>query len=252
MSDEGFLRAMLADPSDNAARLVYADWLEEHGDSTRAEALRLLAEPTLTAWGKGPHSARRKRRQQNEQSAGRRQRIQQLAAGLDTEWLAAVSGLTVAVVRASFRFAAGSRVSFADSLEVSLDCCVCRRCWRTVVFRPGPDEGTCTPTRHAFPGYWLGKEEAGEGAVASACYRVAYRYAPFVDAKYPQQRRPQGVPTWARVSFTVTCPFCGESGSHSAQNNTVRPWTCRCRCNAVLYHEEDEMPVLFWTQDKVG
>jgi uncharacterized protein (TIGR02996 family) len=40
MSDEVFLRAILAEPEDSASRLVYADWLEERGDP-RAEVLRL-------------------------------------------------------------------------------------------------------------------------------------------------------------------------------------------------------------------
>jgi uncharacterized protein (TIGR02996 family) len=39
MSDAGFLRAIQENPADDAARLVYADWLEERGD-VRAEYLR--------------------------------------------------------------------------------------------------------------------------------------------------------------------------------------------------------------------
>src|SRR5262249_34871164 len=33
---ERFLRAIEAEPADDAVRLVYADWLEEHGDPDRA------------------------------------------------------------------------------------------------------------------------------------------------------------------------------------------------------------------------
>jgi uncharacterized protein (TIGR02996 family) len=40
MSDEGFLRAILDEPDDGAHRLVYADWLEERGESERAELIR--------------------------------------------------------------------------------------------------------------------------------------------------------------------------------------------------------------------
>jgi len=39
-SDEDFLAAIRARPSDDTARLIYADWLEERGDS-RAEYLRI-------------------------------------------------------------------------------------------------------------------------------------------------------------------------------------------------------------------
>jgi len=41
MSDsESLYRAILAAPADDAPRLVYADWLEEHGDMERAELIR--------------------------------------------------------------------------------------------------------------------------------------------------------------------------------------------------------------------
>ena len=42
MNDEAsFLQAMQKNPEDNALRLVFADWLEEQGDS-RGELIRLL------------------------------------------------------------------------------------------------------------------------------------------------------------------------------------------------------------------
>ena len=41
MSDgENLYRAILAAPGDDAPRLIYADWLEEHGDLERAELIR--------------------------------------------------------------------------------------------------------------------------------------------------------------------------------------------------------------------
>ena len=50
--------AIVADPSDTFARLVYADWLDEHGDDAdrlHAEFIRVQCElakiiPTLTEW----------------------------------------------------------------------------------------------------------------------------------------------------------------------------------------------------------
>jgi uncharacterized protein (TIGR02996 family) len=36
-----FLRAVLADPDDDAPRLIYADWLDENGDGQRAEFIRI-------------------------------------------------------------------------------------------------------------------------------------------------------------------------------------------------------------------
>jgi len=43
MSDQGreLLAGICEDPDDDARRLVYADWLDEHGDAARAEAIRL-------------------------------------------------------------------------------------------------------------------------------------------------------------------------------------------------------------------
>ena len=38
---EPFLRAICANPEDDVARLVYADWLDENGDPARAEFIRL-------------------------------------------------------------------------------------------------------------------------------------------------------------------------------------------------------------------
>ena len=38
---DAFLEAILQDPDDDTPRLVYADWLEEHGDPARAEFIRV-------------------------------------------------------------------------------------------------------------------------------------------------------------------------------------------------------------------
>src|SRR5436189_132727 len=40
-ADKDFLDAIIANPDDDARRLVYADWLEEHGDTARAEFIRV-------------------------------------------------------------------------------------------------------------------------------------------------------------------------------------------------------------------
>jgi uncharacterized protein (TIGR02996 family) len=42
--NQGFLQAIIADPEDDAPRLVYADWLDEHGDTARAEFIRTQCE----------------------------------------------------------------------------------------------------------------------------------------------------------------------------------------------------------------
>jgi uncharacterized protein (TIGR02996 family) len=42
---ETLLRAIAENPADDAPRLVYADWLDEHGDPDRAEFIRLTTGP---------------------------------------------------------------------------------------------------------------------------------------------------------------------------------------------------------------
>lgn len=46
---DALLAAVLADPADDFPRLVFADWLEEHGDADRAEFIRLQCELAGTA-----------------------------------------------------------------------------------------------------------------------------------------------------------------------------------------------------------
>jgi uncharacterized protein (TIGR02996 family) len=55
MSDERALLASIWDrPNDDAARLVYADWLDEHGDAPRAEFVRVQVEAArLSKWDDG-------------------------------------------------------------------------------------------------------------------------------------------------------------------------------------------------------
>lgn len=44
MDHPGFLADILANPDDDVPRLIYADWLEEHGWSERAEFIRVQCE----------------------------------------------------------------------------------------------------------------------------------------------------------------------------------------------------------------
>lgn len=42
--EEGFFRTILDNPDDDTPRLVYADWLEDHGETERAEFIRVQCE----------------------------------------------------------------------------------------------------------------------------------------------------------------------------------------------------------------
>lgn len=84
MHDEAdFLNKLLEAPADDTARLVYADWLDERGDEqgrAKSRFLRLtvrLLEPDRPKEDDGE--------------------LQQLAAQLDTRWLAVVSRLKVEI-----------------------------------------------------------------------------------------------------------------------------------------------------------
>lgn len=84
-TDEIFLAKLAEEPADDTTRLVYADWLDEQGDSLsvmKAEFLRLSVRLASAKGRRGWKTARRKR-------------LQQLAAKLDTDWLAVVSRLSI-------------------------------------------------------------------------------------------------------------------------------------------------------------
>src|SRR5262249_40829470 len=44
ITEPGFLRAIASQPDDDAPRLIYADWLEEHNEPERAEVIRAQVE----------------------------------------------------------------------------------------------------------------------------------------------------------------------------------------------------------------
>lgn len=148
--------------------------------------------------------------------------------------------LRKAEVSASVALADGMVAAFSDKLEVSLDCCVCQRCHRTVNFDLSSAEGKCTPTGHSFPGKVVGMLVEPSFVV----YQLEYWYEPFIDIKHPDTRLPTGLPTWGRIVFEVGCAVCGALNRCSMQTNIVRPWTCRCKCGEQLYIETDEMPIL--------
>jgi uncharacterized protein (TIGR02996 family) len=53
-----FLAAIAARPDDDLPRLIFADWLDEHGDTNRAEFIRLQCAAARGDYGAGGHAAR--------------------------------------------------------------------------------------------------------------------------------------------------------------------------------------------------
>src|SRR4051794_12762928 len=74
--DRGFLPALRGKPEDKAPRLVYADWLEEHGDP-RGEYLRLVC--ALDSLPPGGRDAEKLR-----------ERLHELQGVTDPQWAALV------------------------------------------------------------------------------------------------------------------------------------------------------------------
>ena len=56
---EGLLNDIRANPGDDTLRLVYADWLDDHGDPARAEFIRAGCE--LAGLGEGAAASLRER-----------------------------------------------------------------------------------------------------------------------------------------------------------------------------------------------
>jgi uncharacterized protein (TIGR02996 family) len=82
---EALLQAVLAEPEEDAPRLVYADWLDEHGegheDSARAELIRVQVE-LARAGGKGPHARELRAREKELWEAHREAWLAHLPAHL--------------------------------------------------------------------------------------------------------------------------------------------------------------------------
>ena len=72
MSDEAaFLEVLKANPADDTARLVYADWLDEHDEPAKAEYLRLVARLPLVGDDVDVSSPKRRERTRSGPIAGR-------------------------------------------------------------------------------------------------------------------------------------------------------------------------------------
>jgi uncharacterized protein (TIGR02996 family) len=91
--ERAFLRDIIASPDDPAARLVYADWLEENGGpegAVKGEFLRLEVALAVApdAPGRGETEAR----------------LRELRAGLDPGWVAALARAPIENCEVRFRF----------------------------------------------------------------------------------------------------------------------------------------------------
>src|SRR5260221_508576 len=72
--EDAFMEDIIAHPGDDTPRLIYADWLDDHGQEARAEFIRVQIE--LTRMG-----------DDDERSDGLRRRERELLAAHGKEWL---------------------------------------------------------------------------------------------------------------------------------------------------------------------
>jgi len=143
-------------------------------------------------------------------------------------------------VRASLLLSPDVCIVPAQILEVSLDCYLCNRRHRTVVMRKG-ERSYCTPTHHSHSAQILHSEISVRNERTDIIYRFNYDFKCFWDLKYKTVASDQL--SWGRISFTVTCPQCGEIHDQSTQQNLVRPFQYFCDCGHLLYLDDQEMPV---------
>jgi uncharacterized protein (TIGR02996 family) len=119
MHDErAFLREIANNPDSAAARLVYADWLEEQGECDRAEFLRLEVElgdmsPTESAFLK------------------LNARFHELHGRLDAKWLASLDRTEIENCRLEFRFQCPARWENLKLTDVD-DIRFCESCRKKV------------------------------------------------------------------------------------------------------------------------
>jgi hypothetical protein len=151
---------------------------------------------------------------------------------------------TLATVEIRLRVSDRVELLLDPRVEVSLDCCVCQRVGRTIVFDSRGDEAYCTPTHHPFPGETVAIDSSYRRQLAIGTYSIRYQTGQFIDVKrgQPAVRHP----TWARVHFSLGCPRCSAVVTDRVQNNQGRPWVKdRCQCGAALgAFDGPEFPIL--------
>ncbi|MEU3645522.1 hypothetical protein AB0E59_19225 [Lentzea sp. NPDC034063] len=146
---------------------------------------------------------------------------------------------------------------WANKVEYSHDCFVCRREGRTVTLQHGATHGVCHSSRsplewqdeavesgsHPAPIRITGFDAAGDGATRMLRCRLSFWWSPFTDLQRPQAQGGElGAGPWVRLHYRVGCHTCRDAGEadwfngeNSLQTNVVLPVTRPCtRCGTDL------------------
>lgn len=154
--EAAFLTAIVANPHDDTARLVYADWLDEHGQADRAAEIRLEHPPWLggrgrdaTRWQSLAH-----RLLEPHVPASWRPWVVEYGAKPPTTWAEKVAGFhpTVAPVMCFIRhgFVAGIAMSERRFLDHSQTICAHQPITRAGIIGKRPSHWTVPSHRHAW------------------------------------------------------------------------------------------------------
>lgn len=157
------------------------------------------------------------------------------------------------IAKAVLTFVKGAIVQPLETVEVSLDCVVCQKLYRTVIIHKDIRETKCAG--HSFPAMikliennkkvWKSffmREEMRE-----IIYHIEYEYMAFEDTRDGtgyDRRFSKEFPNMGRIKFLVTCPKCKNTQRCFTQNNIVRPFINICeQCSFELYKDNKAQPV---------
>jgi uncharacterized protein (TIGR02996 family) len=148
MSDEdSFLRAILANPADDAPRLIYADWLDEKGDRVSEIKAAYLRDTTALMMVRA-----------TPERVMLEDRLKAAAAKIDSRWLAVVSKLQIEACDALFQLSCPKQW---ENLKPTEDPRIrhCDSCGKSVYFsdtileaRTHAQRGRCVALNVIVPG----------------------------------------------------------------------------------------------------
>src|SRR4051812_36226472 len=159
--ETAFLTSIVEDPDDDAARLVFADWLDESGHADKAAFVRLEVELSREP-------------QSSERYAEVRDELVRLDVAIGGHWCRAL-------VRINRLLNCGSAKAKTPVLRFAYECPLR---WADLTPQSRPDErhcGKCRKTVH----HCATRQQAEEHAVAGHCIAIGSRLALAVQQEYP-------------------------------------------------------------------
>lgn len=125
-------------------------------------------------------------------------------------------------------------ISLTNKSELSLNCSVCRRFNRVIIFKEN-DFGVCTPTMHKFPGkITTFQSQDSENQESRQAYILECDFYPFVDQKYGYY-----VDSCLNKNSTIqvnfVCPKCSLNTSEELEINSTKLIEKFCQCGYLLY-----------------